>query len=325
MPELTYLESIRRGLREEMLRDDRVFLLGEDIADYGGAFRVTEGFLGEFGPDRVIDTPLAEEAIAGVAVGAAMLGQIPVAEFQFADFMACAFDQITNYAAKSRYRFGMGVPAVFRAPCGGGVRGGPFHSQNMEAYFNATPGLKIVAPSSCRDALGLIKAAIRDPDPVLYFEHKYLYRRIREEIPAEEEVLVPIGSARVVRHGRDLTIITYGAMVHVASQAASTLAEQGLEVEIVDLRTLRPLDCDTILESVARTNRVLVLHEATRTGGIAGEIAAIIAEWGFEHLDAPIARVTAPDTPVPFAPALEDAFLPSPERVARTALELTAW
>ena len=241
MSTVTYVEAIRDGLREEMLRDQNVFVLGEDVGVYGGAFKVTEGFLSEFGEQRVVDTPLSESAIVGAAIGAALMGMKPVAEMQFADFISCAFDQITNFAAKCRYRWGAGVPLVIRGPSGGGIHGGPFHSQNPEMYFVHTPGLKIVAPSTAYDAKGLIKSAIRDEDPVLYFEHKFLYRRIKEELPTKE-YLVPIGSADIKRSGKDISVITYGAMVHNALEAAEVLAQDGIDLEVVDLRTLVPLD-----------------------------------------------------------------------------------
>ncbi len=320
----TYVDAIREGLREEMARDERVFLLGEDIGVYGGAFKVTDGLIGEFGESRVIDTPLAETAIVGAAVGAAMMGMRPVAEMQFIDFISCAFDMITNFAAKSRYRTGVGVPLVIRGPSGGGVHGGPFHSQNPEAYFAHTPGLKIVQPSTAYDAKGLIKAAIRDDDPVLFFEHKFLYRRIKEELPADDYV-VPIGKAAVRRAGRDLSILTYGAMVWTALDAAKTLEAEGIDAEVVDLRTLFPLDETAILESVAKTNKAILLHEATRTGGIGAEIAAVLAERCFEYLDGPLVRVTAPDTPVPYSPPLEEFFLPNAEKVCRAARALAGY
>jgi 2-oxoisovalerate dehydrogenase E1 component beta subunit len=320
----TYVEAIRQGLLEEMERDDRVFLLGEDIGAYGGAFKVTDGLLERFGEERVIDTPISETAIVGAAVGAAMMGLRPVAEMQFADFISCAFDMITNFAAKSRYRTGAGVPLVVRGPAGGGVHGGPFHSQNPEAYFAHTPGLKIVQPATAYDAKGLIKAAIRDEDPVLYFEHKYLYRRVKEELPGGDWI-VPIGQAAVRRTGRDLSILTYGAMVWTALEAAKTLESEGIDAEIVDLRTLFPLDEETICTSVAKTSKAMVLHEATRTGGIGAEIAAVLAERCFEYLDAPLVRVTAPDTPVPFSPPLEDFFLPNAEKVCRAARALAGY
>jgi 2-oxoisovalerate dehydrogenase E1 component beta subunit len=322
--ETSYVEAIREGIREEMERDERVFVLGEDIGVYGGAFQVTEGLLDTFGERRVIDTPLSETAIVGAAVGAALMGMRPVAEMQFADFFSCAFDVITNYAAKSRYRTGLGVPLVVRGPAGGGVHGGPFHSQNPEAYFAHTPGLKIVQPATAHDAKGLIKAAIRDEDPVLYFEHKYLYRRIREQLPAEDFV-VPIGKAAIRRTGRDLSILTYGAMVWTALDAAAALEAEGIDAEVVDLRTLLPLDQETIFESVGRTGRAIILHEATRTGGIGAEVAAVLAERCFEYLDAPPVRVTAPDTPVPFAPGLEEYFLPNAEKVCRAARALVSY
>ena len=307
-----------------MERDDRVFLLGEDIGVYGGAFKVTDGLLSRFGEERVIDTPISETAIVGAAVGAAMMGLRPVAEMQFADFISCAFDMITNFAAKSRYRTGVGVPLVVRGPSGGGVHGGPFHSQNPEAYFAHTPGLKVVQPATAYDAKGLIKAAIRDDDPVIFFEHKYLYRRIKEELP-REDYIVPIGKAAIRREGRDLSILTYGAMLWTALEAASTLEREGIDAEVIDLRTLFPLDEAAILSSVAKTSKAIILHEATRTGGIGAEIAAVLAERCFEYLDAPLMRITAPDTPVPYSPPLEEKFLPSEEEIERAARELVAY
>ena len=320
----TYVDAIREGIREEMARDERVFLLGEDIGAYGGAFKVTDGLIAEFGEERVIDTPIAETAIVGAAVGAAMMGMRPVAEMQFIDFISCAFDMITNFAAKSRYRTGVGVPLVIRGPSGGGVHGGPFHSQNPEAYFAHTPGLKVVQPATAYDAKGLIKAAIRDDDPVLFFEHKFLYRRIKEELPSEEYI-VPIGKAAVRRQGRDLSIITYGAMVWTALEAAKTLEAEGIDAEVVDLRTLFPMDERTVLESVAKTNKAILLHEATRTGGIGAEIAAVLSERCFEYLDGPLIRVTAPDTPVPYSPPLEEFFLPNAEKLCKAARALAAY
>jgi pyruvate/2-oxoglutarate/acetoin dehydrogenase E1 component len=314
----TDLEAIREGLWEEMERDPNVFLLGEDIGVYGGAFKVTSGFFEHFGEKRVVDTPISEAAIAGAAIGAGLMGLRPVAEMQFADFITCGFDQIVNFAAKCRYRWGAAVPMVVRAPSGGGIHGGPFHSQNPEMWFVRTPGLKVVAPATAYDAKGLIKSAIRDNDPVIFFEHKGLYRRIKEELPTEEYT-VPIGKAKVVREGSDLTIVTYGAMVWVALEAAGKLAEEGASVEVVDLRTLLPLDRETVCQSVRKTSKVLLLHEDTRTGGMAGELAATITECVWEHLDGPIVRVTAPDTPVPYSPPLEDAFLPNCEKVVEKA------
>jgi pyruvate/2-oxoglutarate/acetoin dehydrogenase E1 component len=316
MPVLTYLEAIRQGLLEEMEKDERVFVIGEDVGTYGGAFRVTQGFLEQFGEKRVIDTPISESAIVGAAIGASLMGLRPVAEMQFIDFISCAFDIIVNYAAKSRYRWGAGVPIVVRGPCGGGVHGGPFHSQNPEAYFMNVPGLKIVAPATPRDAKGLITAAIRDPDPVIYLEHKFLYRRLKEDLP-EGEILVPIGKARVARRGKDVSIITYGAMVQVALEAAEAAAAAGVQVEVLDLRTLLPLDQEAVLSSAAKTGKVIVLHEATMTGGPGGEIVALIAERAFEYLDAPVVRLAAPDTPVPYAPTLEEYFLPNAEKVVK--------
>ena len=314
----TYLEAIREGLWEEMERDPNVFCIGEDIGEYGGAFKLTAGFLEHFGAQRVVDTPISEAAIVGASIGAGLMGLRPVAEMQFADFISCGFDQIVNFAAKCRYRWNAPVPIVIRSPSGGGIHGGPFHSQNPEMWFVRTPGLKVVCPATAYDAKGLIKSAIRDNDPVLFFEHKGLYRRIKEDLPAEEYT-VPIGKAKVVREGRDLSIITYGAMVWTAIEAADKLAQEGISVEVVDLRTLVPLDRELVCESVRKTSKVLLLHEDTRTGGMAGELAATITESVFEYLDGPIVRVTAPDTPVPFSPPLEEAFLPNAEKVVEKA------
>jgi 2-oxoisovalerate dehydrogenase E1 component beta subunit len=322
--EITYIEAIRQALWEEMEQDDRVFLLGEDIGRYGGAFKITLGFIDKFGEDRVIDTPISESAIVGAATGAALMGLLPVVEMQFADFIACAFDQIVNMLAKFRYRTGTNVPVVIRAPFGGRVHGGPFHSQNPEAWFTHVPGLKVVAPSTPADAKGLLKAAIRDPDPVIYFEHKYLYRRIKGEVPSSDTI-VPIGKASVVREGSDISIVTYGAMVHQAIAAAERLCGKGLSIEILDLRTLVPIDREAILATVRKTGKVLIVHEATRTGGVGGEVAAIISEGAFDRLDGPILRVTAPDTPVPYSPPLEDAFLPNADRIAAAAERLAAY
>jgi 2-oxoisovalerate dehydrogenase E1 component beta subunit len=324
MAVITYLEAIRQALGEELARDDRVFLLGEDIGAYGGAFKVTEGLQERFGGQRVLDTPISEIAIVGSAVGASYMGMRPVAEIQFIDFIACCFDMLTNFAAKSRYRNGAGVPIVVRGPCGGGVGGGPFHSLNPESFFLNTPGVKMVEPSTAYDAKGLLKAAIRDDDPVLYFEHKYLYRRVKDDVP-DGDYIVPIGKAVVRREGKDLSIVTFGAMVYTALEAAKTLSAQGIEAEILDLRTLAPLDREAVLESVARTSRVLLLHEATRTGGIGGELAAIIAEEAFEYLDAPVVRVASIDTPVPYSPPLEAAFLPTVQKVVSAAGKLVEY
>ena len=322
----TFVEAIRQGIWEEMERDPAVFVIGEDVGVYGGAFKVTDGLIDEFGAERVIDTPIAEGAIVGAACGAALMGMKPVAEFQFIDFISCGFDLLTNYAAKSRYRWGGGIAAVFRGPCGAGVHSGPFHSLNAESFFQNTAGLKIVEPSTAYDAKGLIKAAIRDPDPVLFFEHKKLYRlpRLREELPAEDYI-VPIGKARTRREGRDLSIFTFGAQVLNALDAAEELEKEGLDVEVVDLRTLAPLDREGILESVRKTSRALILHEASRTGGIGGEIAAIIAEEAFEWLDAPVLRLGAIDTPVPYSPPLEEYHLPQVKDVLAAARKLAAY
>jgi pyruvate/2-oxoglutarate/acetoin dehydrogenase E1 component len=320
----TYLEAIRQAIWEEMEADDRVYILGEDVGIYGGAFKVTKGMLDHFGDSRVIDTPISESAIVGAAIGSALVGMRPIAEMQFIDFISCAFDQIVNFAAKCRYRWGAGVPIVVRGPCGGGVHGGPFHSQNVESYFFNVPGLKIVCPSTAYDAKGLMKAAIRDEDPVLYFEHKYLYRRIKEELP-EEDFIVPIGKANIRREGADVSIITYGAMVYTALDAADELAQEGIDVEVLDLRSLLPLDVEAILETARKTSKVIVLHEATLTGGPGGEVVARIAEEAFEYLDGPIVRIAPPDTPVPYSPPLEEAFLPQVSDVVAKVRKLAAY
>ena len=326
MAEVTYLEALRQGLWEEMERDERVFILGEDIGIYGGAFKVTDGFSQRFGAQRVIDTPISESAIVGAAAGAAHMGFRPVAEMQFMDFVACAYDMLTNYVATARYRAGLSTPIVVRGPCGGYVRGGPFHSQNPEAAFFHTPGLKLVCPATARDAKGLIKAAIRDEDPVLYFEHKYLYRRIKEDLPEGEEILTPIGKARVAREGRDLTIVTWSAMVWKSLEAAEEIQKaDGASIEVLDLRSLIPMDDDAILASVKKTNKVLIVHEDTRTGGVAGEITARISERAFEFLDGPILRVTAHDVPLPYAPTLEDFVLPQTADIVKAARRLLAY
>ncbi|MBZ5513179.1 MAG: alpha-ketoacid dehydrogenase subunit beta [Acidobacteriia bacterium] len=324
MPEVTYLEAIRQGIWEEMERDPSVFCIGEDIGVYGGAFKVTEGFVDRFGPERIIDTPIAESAIVGAAFGASLTGMRPVAEFQFMDFIGCAFNQIVNMVAKAHFRWGAPAPLVLRGPSGGGVHGGPFHSQNPEAWFVHVPGLKVVCPATAYDAKGLIKSAIRDNNPVIFFEHKFLYRRIKEELP-EGDYTVPLGQARVARQGRHVSVITYAAMVHTALEAAETLAKEGIELEVVDLRTLLPLDREAIAATVKKTNRAIILHEDVRTGGIAGEVAAIINEEAFDWLDAPIVRITSRDTPVPFSPPLEAWFLPNAADVAREARRLMAY
>jgi 2-oxoisovalerate dehydrogenase E1 component beta subunit len=320
----TYIDAIREGIWEEMEKDENVFILGEDVGIYGGAFKVTKGMLDHFGPMRVIDTPISESAIVGAAIGASLVGMRPVCEMQFIDFISCAFDQIINFAAKCRYRWGAGVPIVVRGPCGGGVHGGPFHSQNVESYFFNVPGLKIVCPSTAYDAKGLIKAAIRDPDPVLYFEHKYLYRRIKEDLPTEDFV-VPIGKAQLRREGEDLSIITWGAMVYKAMEAAEELDKDGIDVEVLDLRTILPVDEEAILATAKKTSKVIVLHEATLTGGPGGEVVARIAEKAFEYLDGPIVRIAPPDTPVPYSPPLEEAFLPQVSDIVARARKLAAY
>jgi pyruvate/2-oxoglutarate/acetoin dehydrogenase E1 component len=325
MPEITYLEAIRQALFEEMERDPAVFCLGEDIGAYGGAFKVTEGLQARFGENRVIDTPISEIAIVGAAAGAAHMGMRPVCEMQFIDFISCAYDVLTNYVATARYRAMLPCPMVVRGPAGGYVRGGPFHSQNPEAAFLHTPGLKIVYPATAADAKGLLKAAIRDDDCVLFFEHKYLYRRVKDEAPGEDHI-VPLGRARVARTGRDLSIITYAATVWKALEAAEQLErEDGLSVEVIDLRTLLPLDDEAIIASVKKTNRVLIVHEDTRTGGIAGEITARINERAFEWLDAPVWRVTAADVPLPYSPPLEDYVLPQTGDIVRAARQLARY
>jgi 2-oxoisovalerate dehydrogenase E1 component beta subunit len=324
MPVITYLEAIRQALFDEMARDERVFVLGEDVGAYGGAFKVTDGLLDKYGEARVIDAPISEQAIVGAAVGASYMGMRPVCEIQFIDFIACCFDMLTNFAATSRYRNGAGVPIVVRGPCGGGVGGGPFHSLNPEAFFLNTPGLKMVEPATAYDAKGLLKAAIRDDDPVLFFEHKFLYRRIKDDVP-DEDYIVPLGKAAVRREGTDLSIITFGAMVHTALDAAQALADDGVQAEVIDLRSLAPLDRDAILESVGKTSRALLLHEATLTGGIGGELAAIISEHAFEYLDAPVMRVASLDAPVPYSPPLESAFLPNVAKVVGAAQKLVAY
>jgi 2-oxoisovalerate dehydrogenase E1 component beta subunit len=324
---VTLLEAVSEALFEEMTRDPRVFLMGEDIGVYGGAFKVTRGFLDHFGAGRVIDTPISEGGFTGAAAGAAHMGLRPVVEMQFMDFVSPAYDVITNYIATSRYRGAGALPLVIRGPVGGGNRGGPFHSQNVEMAFFHTPGLKIVYPSTPYDAKGLLKAAIRDDDPVIFEEHKGLYRApgLRAVLP-DEDYTVPLGSARTVREGADLTIVTYGAMVHTSVAAADTLeSEDGLSIEIIDLRTLLPLDEDAIVDSVKKTGKLLVVHEDTRTGGIAGEIAMRVSEKAFEWLDGPMLRVTAIDAPVPYSGSLEDYFLPQAEDVVTAARYLAGY
>jgi 2-oxoisovalerate dehydrogenase E1 component beta subunit len=324
MAELTYLQAISDALRTEMRRDKRVFLIGEDVGVYGGAFKVSLGFQEEFGPWRVIDAPLAETAIVGGCTGAAIMGMRPVAEMQFADFISCAWDQLVTIAAKQRWRAGTAVPIVIRCPSGGGFSGGPFHSQNPESSFAHIPGLKCVCPATPEDAKGLLISAIEDPNPVLFFEHKHLYRRIKGEVP-EDRYTTPLGKARTHREGGDVTVVTWGAMVYTADEAAQQLEEDDVSVEILDLRTVLPWDKLAVLESVRKTSKVLVLHEDTRTGGFGAEIAATIAEEAFEDLDAPVKRIAAPDTPVPFSPPLEKAFIPQVEDVLAGLRELAEY
>ena len=321
MPLTTYLDAIREAMIEEMRRDPRVFLIGEDVGSYGGAFKTSAGMIDEFGSDRVIDTPISEVAIVGAASGAALMGMRPIAEMQFIDFITCAYDMLVNFAATSRYRVGSSCPIVVRGPAGGGTHGGPFHSLNPEAMFMNRPGIKIVAPGTAYDAKGLLKAAIRDDDPVLFIEHKFLYRRIKEDLPSEDYV-VPIGKANVRRTGKDITIITWGAMIYVADDAAADLANEGVSAEVIDLRSIIPFDEEAILNSVAKTNRVIILHEAPLTGGAGAEFAARIAEKAFDYLDAPIKRVAALDVPTPYSPPLEAAALPDKARVLAAAREL---
>jgi 2-oxoisovalerate dehydrogenase E1 component beta subunit len=320
--EKTYLQAISDGLRGEMRRDKRVFVIGQDVGVYGGAFKVTLGFQEEFGAWRVIDAPLSETAIIGGATGAAIMGMRPVAEMQFADFVSCGWDHLVTVAAKQRWRAGTPVPITLRLPSGGGFSGGPFHSQNPESSFAHVPGLKCVCPSTPEDAKGLLVSAIEDPNPVLFFEHKHLYRRIKGEVP-DERYATPIGEARIHREGEDVTVVTWGAMVHTAQEAASGMDD--VSVEILDLRTILPWDKEAVLESVRKTSKVLVLHEDTHTGGFGAEIAATIAEEAFEDLDAPPRRLAAPDTPVPFSPALEQAFIPQVADVTAAIRELVAY
>ena len=321
MAQVTFLDAIKQAMQEEMERDATVVLIGEDVGVYGGAFKTSEGLLAKFGWERVIDTPISESAIVGAACGMSYLGLRPIAEMQFIDFIVCAFNQITNFVAKGHYLWNAPAPIVIRGPAGGGVHGGPFHSANPEMYFVHTPGLKVIYPSTPYDAKGLLKAAIRDNNPVLFFEHKFLYRRIKENLP-ESDFTVPLGKAVVRREGRDLTIVSYAAMLHTSLEAAAELEKEGIDAEVIDLRTLLPLDRETILASVRKTNKLLVVHEDTRTGGIAGEIAAVVTESAFEDLDGPIRRVTSLDTPVPYAPQLEEYFMPNAAKVVAEAREL---
>jgi pyruvate/2-oxoglutarate/acetoin dehydrogenase E1 component len=323
MTTMTYLQAISSALRDELRADDRVLLMGEDIGVFGGAFKVTDGFVEEFGTDRVMDTPLAESAIIGCAVGAAVVGLRPVCEMQFSDFISCGFDQLVNVAGKMHYRQGLAVPLVVRLPSGGGFSGGPFHSQNPEAWFMHSPGIKVVAPSTAEDAKGLLHAAIHDPNPVCYMEHKHLYRRVKGEVP--DGVFETPFTARVARPGSDLVVIAYGAMVGVAIEATAADALEGASVEVLDLRCLVPLDVDAILDSVARCSKVVIVDEANGTCAAGAQVAAVIAEHAFEDLDGPVIRVATPDVPIPFSPPLEQAVLPSVERVREACRELLAY
>lgn len=327
MPEITLLEAIRQGLDEMMSYDSRVFVFGEDVGKRGGVFRVTEGLYDKYGPLRIIDSPLAESVIVGACIGAAMNDMLPVAEIQFADFIHPAFNQIVSEAARIRYRSNgdWNVPMVIRAPYGGGIHGALYHSQSIEAFFCHVPGLKVVAPSTPYDAKGLLKSSIEDPDPVLFLEHKKCYRLIKGEVP-EQDYRVPIGKAEVKRPGSDMTVISYGLMLHYSMEAADVLAKDGIEVEVLDLRTLRPLDTDTLFESVRKTSKVLIVHEDNLTGGFGGEIAALIAQHAFESLDGPIVRVGGPEAPaMPFSKPLEEAFLPTPRKIADAMRQLAAY
>jgi 2-oxoisovalerate dehydrogenase E1 component beta subunit len=321
MSTLTYLQAISAALRDELRDDERVLVMGEDIGVFGGAFKVTDGFIEEFGPDRVMDTPLAESAIIGTAIGAAVVGMRPVCEMQFSDFISCGFDQLVNVAGKMHYRQGLAVPITVRLPSGGGFSGGPFHSQNPEAWFMHSPGIKVVAPSTASDAKGLLHAAIRDPNPVCYMEHKHLYRRVKGEV--QDGVFETPFTARVARPGSDLVVIAYGAMVHTALEATEDI--EGAAIEVLDLRSLVPLDEEAILDSVARCSKVVVLDEANSTCAAGAQVAALIAEKGFEDLDGPVVRVSTPDVPIPFSPPLEQAVLPGVDRVREACRDLLAY
>jgi pyruvate/2-oxoglutarate/acetoin dehydrogenase E1 component len=321
MPTMTYLQAISSALRDEMRADERVMVMGEDIGAFGGAFKVTDGMIEEFGSDRVMDTPLAESAIIGCAVGAAVVGLRPVCEMQFSDFISCGFDQLVNVAGKMHYRLGLAVPITVRLPSGGGFSGGPFHSQNPEALFMHSPGIKVVAPSTAHDAKGLLHSAMHDPNPVCFMEHKHLYRRVKGDVP--EGIYETPFTARVARPGSDLVVICYGAMVDVALRATEDL--EGAVVEVLDLRSLVPLDEDAILDSVARCSKVVIVDEANETCAAGAQVSALIAEKGFEDLDGPIVRVASPDVPIPFSPPLEQAILPGVDRVREACRELLAY
>src|SRR6202142_630550 len=321
MATMTYLQAISSALRDEMRADERVMVMGEDIGVFGGAFKVTDGMIEEFGPDRVMDTPLAESAIIGCAVGAAVVGLRPVCEMQFSDFISCGFDQLVNVAGKMHYRQGLAVPITVRLPSGGGFSGGPFHSQNPEAWFMHAPGIKVLAPSTAEDAKGRLPAAIRDPNPVCFMEHKHLYRRIKGEVP--DGIYETPMTARIVRPGSDLVVIAYGAMVHVAVEATEDI--DGAAIEVLDLRSLVPLDTEAILASVARCSKVVIVDEANSTCAAGAQVAALIAEHAFEDLDGPVRRVASPNVPIPFSPPLEQAVLPSVDRLREACRELLAY
>lgn len=314
MPVITFHEAIRQALHEEMRADDNTIIIGEDVGVYGGAFKLTDGFINEFGELRVIDTPISESAIIGAAAGCGLMGTRVIAEMQFMDFIDCAFGMITNFVAKCMYRTGDNVPIVVRGPSGGNVHGGPFHSQNPEMYFVHTPGLKVVVPSTAYDAKGLLKAAIRDPDPVLFFEHKFLYRRVKDEVP-EQDYIVPIGKGIIRREGADISVITYGQLVHEALEAATEMADEGIDVEVLDLRSLLPWDKELVLETAKKTGKVIVMCEDTATGAFTGEVSSYIAQNAFEFLDGPILRLDHPDTPVPYSPPLEMYLRPNKEKL----------
>lgn len=328
MAELTLIEGLRQGMDEELSRDERVFIVGEDVGARGGVFRATQGLHEKYGDNRVLDSPLAELSIVGVGIGAALYGMRPICEIQFADFIHPAFNQIVNEAAKMCYRSNgdWTVPMVIRAPYGGGIGGGLYHSQSIEAFFTHVPGLKVVVPSTPYDAKGLIKSAVRDPNPVLYLEPKKGYRLIRGEVPESEEIIVPIGEAKVTRLGADMTVLAYGMMHHYTFQAAQAVAQEGIDAEVVDLRTLLPLDKGAILASVRKTSKVLIVHEDNLTGGFGAELAALIADEAFIHLDAPIKRLAGPDVPaVPFSHPLQDWFMPDAAKIAEAMRDLAAF
>ncbi|MHB0975752.1 MAG: alpha-ketoacid dehydrogenase subunit beta [Candidatus Aquicultorales bacterium] len=322
--EVTFLKAISQALREEMERDESVFLIGEDIGVYGGAFKVTEGFIEKFGPDRVIDAPLEETGFFGAAIGASMMGMRPVVEVQYADFISCGWDQLVNVAAKMHYRTREPVPLVIRGPSAAGLRAGPFHSQSPEGWFAHVPGLKVVVPSTPTDAKGLLKSAIRDDNPVIFFEPKFLYRRVKERLP-EGDYTIPLGKAAIARAGDDVSVVTYGNMVHKALEAAYVLEGRGVSVEVVDVRTILPLDKETILGSVRKTSKAFVLTEDTLSYGVSAELAATIATEAFEDLDGPVARMAPPDTPIPYSAPLEDFWLPQVPDIVEAIEELATY